>query len=172
MVIDALEFARLGRDLEGVHGVCKFARFSQDLPGPQLGLISWELVGRHRLATQQSWLDIRASGLVRLRCQRCLQLFDYALALERSLGLAATQAELDALDQLTPDDGSDESEYILADKKLDVLDLLEDELILALPYVPRHQHCPQELDAGARLQADESPFAALKQLKLAKKPVN
>ena len=53
---------------------------------------------------------------------------------------------------------------------LDVLELIEDELILALPLVPRHEpHCPVPLAApeGAVSAAPEEPhpFAALAALR-------
>jgi len=53
-------------------------------------------------------------------------------------------------------------------------ELVEDELILEVPYVPRHVQCPETADLDA--QADEvanreerpSPFAVLGQLKKGK----
>src|SRR3546814_10899932 len=60
-------------------------------------------------------------------------------------------------------------ERIVGSQRLDVLELVEDEIILGLPYVPMHDVCPslpeslsQEPDTDP---ARPSPFAALSQLK-------
>jgi len=49
---------------------------------------------------------------------------------------------------------------LLAAEEVRVKDLLEDELILAVPYAPRHEGC----EAGTELHGDEriSPFAGLR----------
>ncbi|MDP1159869.1 YceD family protein, partial [Klebsiella variicola] len=55
-------------------------------------------------------------------------------------------------------------------RHLDARELIEDELLLALPLVPRHANCPQPLP-GAGEQAEPeaeqrpNPFAALAALK-------
>jgi len=53
--------------------------------------------------------------------------------------------------------------------------LLEDELLLALPLVPRHDVCPEPLarafrDAADVAEAAEHPFAALAALKQGSRP--
>ncbi len=49
---------------------------------------------------------------------------------------------------------------------LDLQALVEDELILALPLIPRHEACPRPLtpppSAGADDPPGDNPFAALK----------
>ena len=54
-------------------------------------------------------------------------------------------------------------------RALDLHELVEDELILALPLVPRHDACPQPLAAPATaeepLAERPNPFAALAALK-------
>jgi uncharacterized protein len=54
-------------------------------------------------------------------------------------------------------------------KNLDLRELIEDELLLALPLVPRHEDCPQPLRVGhapdPEPDARPNPFAALGALK-------
>jgi uncharacterized protein len=51
---------------------------------------------------------------------------------------------------------------VIAGKEMPVRDLLEDELILALPYAPRHEGCrARRADDAA---AKSSPFAGLRGL--------
>ena len=72
--------------------------------------------------------------------------------------LAATQAEIDAepADANAPD-------RVVAAKEMPVRELVEDELILALPYAPRHEDCERatrQHEAAAKI----SPFAGLRGL--------
>ncbi|MGE5105443.1 MAG: YceD family protein [Betaproteobacteria bacterium] len=71
-------------------------------------------------------------GSVSLTCQRCLAEFDWPIEQRSEVLLARDELELAALDA-----GSD-SEVVLAEGSLDPLTLVEDELVLALPFAPRH----------------------------------
>ncbi|MFL6573844.1 MAG: hypothetical protein ACJ8G4_18940, partial [Burkholderiales bacterium] len=73
------------------------------------------------------------------------------------LVLAGTQAEIDA----EPADG-DSADRVVAAQEMPVRELVEDELILALPYAPRHAGCSARAstDAAEKL----SPFAGLRGL--------
>ena len=63
---------------------------------------------------------------------------------------------------------------LVISRDFDALSLVEDELILALPLVPRHEVCPQALPVDAVDEAFEAasqrpnPFAALAALKKGK----
>ncbi len=170
MVIDALEFARLGfrgqRILNGHKNTAEFIRLCQGLPNLQKGLITWSLAGRYDQATGFAWLDIKAQGSVSLSCQRCLKPFDYELNVDNSLRLLADEAQLQSMESLESEGDGVDYEYIVADQRLDVLRLIEDELILVLPYAPKHDVCPSsEVDKILNESAKTSPFAMLKQLK-------
>jgi uncharacterized protein len=66
-------------------------------------------------------------------------------------------------------DNDSEDDVLALTRSLDLVELIEDELLLALPLVPRHETCPQPLLAGEpeALADDEPPhpFAALAALK-------
>ncbi|MFA7439090.1 MAG: YceD family protein [Castellaniella sp.] len=166
MVIDSIAFARLGHELSGTLQVGSCNRLGQGLPLPQPGTVVWSLAGRIEPGTGGAWLDVRAQGAVRVVCQRCLQPLDLELRVSRSLGLAESQAQLDALDALDAEGPGPDAEYMLADPHLEVLDLIEDELILAMPFAPRHEQCPGPAPDGVPAGAPEaSPFAVLAALK-------
>jgi uncharacterized protein len=82
--------------------------------------------------------------------------------------------ESDLSDDEPDEDDLDAPEQIVGSPKFDLCELLEDELILEVPYVPRHDQCPEtaELDAQAdeiaSRQEPPSPFAVLGQLKKSK----
>lgn len=166
MVVDALEFSGAGRVLEGSRAAFEFTRLCQGLPAPQDTEIAWRVAGRRDAGTGRLWLNVQAQGSVRLICQRCLGSFVLPLQVANTVGLVRNQAQLDALDALeTAGEGSD-VEYLVADRQLDVLALIEDELILALPYAPRHDVCPEAADEPEpRDETKPSPFAVLEQLR-------
>ena len=163
MVIDAAGFARAGQSLDGVVRTDQFVRLCQDLPESQDGEIRWSVRGRHDVPTGRSWLDVKAHGPVRVVCQRCMESFSLALQASSTLGLVDTQAQLDAMDALEAEGQGADIEYLVAEPRLDVLGLVEDELILVLPYAPVHDACPGDGDAQEPPRRP-SPFAVLKDL--------
>jgi uncharacterized protein len=120
--------------------------------------LSWRISGvvdaRGRPA-----LEIRLDGCVPLECQRCLQPFAWPVAQRTLLLLARDERELAVLDA-----EDDEHEVLLANAPQDVMTLLEDEVLLLLPFAPR---CERAACAGATAAARdaaaprESAFAAL-----------
>jgi len=107
-------------------------------------------------------LEVTLVGTVPLTCQRCLQPFPWPVEQTTLLLLARDEAELARLD------GEDhEHEVVLADAPLDPLALVEDELLLTVPFVPR---CPEATcpalqgAAAAPVQRMQSAFGALVEL--------
>ena len=100
-------------------------------------------------------LRLRAECSIQLECQRCMQ--PVALNLTPSAAFELVDGE----DQLNTDD--DEWDVLVHSEHLDLLAILEDELLLALPYAPMHDAC-SPTQVGERM-ARASPFAALAQLK-------
>ena len=96
-----------------------------------------------------------------LECQRCLKAMEWPLKLDFKL-------LIDASDDIVSH--SDEDTVYSDDGYIDIIELIEDELILAIPLVAMHenrgcnedwQRTEQESDTPAR----ENPFAVLQQLK-------
>ena len=109
-------------------------------------------------------LEVSLSGSVPLTCQRCLLAFRWPVGQTTLVLLAHDEHELSRLDEQDP-----EHEVVLADAPIDAMALVEDELLLTLPFVPRHPlaECPAARDAGA---GDPQPrgasaFGALAALK-------
>src|SRR4051794_34999008 len=76
-------------------------------------------------------LEITLQGEVPLTCQRCLQPFAWPVEQRTLLLLARDEPELARLDQQDP-----EHEVILANVPLVPSTLIEDELLLTLPFAP------------------------------------
>ena len=157
-VIDSLEFARTEQTLHGNLPVSSLARL-QDSLHDALGQVDVVVQGG-KDAQRRPILRLDITGALHLRCQRCLGLLDYALRLRNSL-LLVGQAEADsgALDDM-------EVDWIVAGPEQNVAALVEDEIILSLPYAPRHADGQCE-HGGARDRGDgtASPFAKLAALK-------
>ena len=103
----------------------------------------------------------RVSADIRLRCQRCLE--PMRARLESTLQLIVV-----ASDELTVTAEPGYEPFAVSDEGLDIADLIEDELILALPMFPVHDpaSCPNPI--GAEIEEPskrENPFAVLKVLK-------
>lgn len=166
-------FARQGQVLEGLWPLASLTRL-QDSTHSQGGasstaVVAWKLRGESRasrVGTPEIWLHLRSSADVPLICQRCLQSVMQHISAERSFRFVhgeSTAAELDA---------QSEDDVLALGRFLDARELTEDELLLSLPLVPRHEVCPQPLVATQSVPNDdaepEHPFAALAQLKRGK----
>ncbi|MGH8478831.1 MAG: YceD family protein [Gammaproteobacteria bacterium] len=97
-------------------------------------------------------------------CQRCLEAMEIAIA--TPLRLAFTDA--DAAAPAPPPDGYD-AVPLLGDT-ISLADLVEDELMLALPMAPMHEDCPvgvwcRYLGDGAPSETPLKPFAALSRIR-------
>ena len=112
----------------------------------------------------QVWLLLQATATVALQCQRCLLAVTQTLVIDRRLRFVRSEAEAERLDETSEDD------VLVLSPRLDLHELVEDELILALPLVPRHDGpCPEPLPLPADDLPDEeplpNPFAALAALR-------
>lgn len=176
--LDVAQFAHDAAALEGQWATDELARLSEDLvPAVDAApdTVQWSIRGREVLRTGASpriWLDVTAQARVHLECQRCLTPVATTLEVARSFlfvpGGEEQAAELDA--EL-------EDDVLPLTRSLDVRELIEDELIMALPLVPRHEVCPVSLPSGgeaAPIAAEGGgdvpaerphPFAALQALK-------
>ena len=127
--------------------------------------IQWRARGETRArrgAEPAVWLHVESDALVSLVCQRCLQPVDTYLEVRRSFQFAADEPQAAAIDADSEDD------VLVITRTLNLIELIEDELLLALPLVPRHDTCPQPLTARddmPPLDAPTHPFAALGALK-------
>ncbi|MDR1063257.1 MAG: YceD family protein [Azoarcus sp.] len=154
-IADVFRFAAEGGVLEGETPVAAFERLADRLADDG-GAVRWRLAGRVD-AEGRPWLGLGVTGRLVLLCQRCLEGLEWNLAVDAVLRPVRAGQVLpgDELD-------NDESDAIEVDGEADVLSLVEDEIILALPIAPRHEDCGvlrrPEADGEAR---GESPFGVL-----------
>lgn len=114
-------------------------------------------------ATGVAFVRGRARAELDLTCQRCLETMVEPVEAQFCLGMVASEGLAARLPEVY-------EPLVTDDAPLGVWTLVEDELILALPIVPRHapEVCPAALPQEPGPEADEqrpNPFAALEQLR-------
>jgi uncharacterized protein len=134
-----------------------------------IGRVSYSAHGERKnadMSNEEIWLHLAASAVLPLTCQRCLGPVDQPVCVERSFRFVKNEALAAILDE-------DSEEDVLAlSRDFDLLELVEDELIMGLPAVPKHEVCPEPV----RMQVADAafvdvplekpnPFAALAELK-------
>lgn len=156
VIPDPFRFASEGASVSGTIALIDLGRLSDvlvDTPGE----VAYSLVGEFGL-DRKARLRLKAAAVLPMRCQRCLGRMDWALDIEVAL-------ELVRPGQSIPEDEieNDEFDAIEAAPDLDVLALVEDEIVLAVPIAPRHESC----DALHPVKGSEkeSPFASLVKLR-------
>jgi uncharacterized protein len=155
-VIDGFEFASAGASKQGAWPVGDFPRL-RDMLAADTGEVAYELDGVRDERGRPS-LRVRVRGTLQLRCQRCLEAMPFEVQADALLVLAETLAEIHS----EPADAHG-ADRIVAGKDMPVRDLVEDELILAVPYAPRHAGCTAGPSPGAAGDKP-SPFAGLRGL--------
>ncbi|MCE1238541.1 MAG: YceD family protein [Azonexaceae bacterium] len=153
---DAFVFARNGGVLEGTLAVRELARLHDLLAGLGGG-VAWRLEG-YKGSRGEPLLQLTVTGVLPLACQRCLEAVPFELDVDSLLELVPEGADM-SQDELE----DDSRDFLPVVKELDVAELVEDEILLALPVAPRHEKCglPGAAEAGDRV----NPFTVLGGLK-------
>ncbi|HSQ82405.1 MAG TPA: YceD family protein [Casimicrobiaceae bacterium] len=128
--LGAFELARDRGIVEGTVDAHRLPRV-EDLVAGGPARVDWRIAGTTD-ASGRPALSVALSGAVMLSCQRCLADFEWKVEQQTELLLARNEDELEALD------AESGSEVVLAESPVDPLELVEDELVLALPFAPRH----------------------------------
>jgi len=123
--------------------------------------VRWRAIGSHRAVggENQVWLRLLAEADVVLQCQRCLQPLNEPVRVDRHFRFVADEDTAATLDDEMED------EVLALPRSLNLRELVEDEMLLALPLVPRHAVCPRPvtLQFGDVQEVEEkaNPFASL-----------
>jgi len=143
--IDGAEFARQGECLEGAAPLSALARL-QDLLTDTDGTVAYRLAGTVRRDGKPN-IDVSVAGVLRVMCQRCLQPVELDIEGSRKLVFVPGSTLGDF------DDEEEDTDYLPSEDRVSPLELVVDELLLAMPISPRHPEdaCPVSLPlvAGA-----------------------
>jgi uncharacterized protein len=159
-LIDAFEFCRTGGTREGETPVAEMTRLVRDCASPD-GAVSWKAEGG---TSKQGFPQMRlaVAGTVHLTCQRCLTPFAYEIDSSTVLMLGEDDARADEIETVIDDETID---VIVGTRSMNLMDLIEDEALLALPQAPKHDVCPDTGLLDTLRSEKKSPFDALKALK-------
>ena len=99
-------------------------------------------------------------GFVFLTCQSSLEAFRFAISVDDRLVLVGAESELPPVEE-----ESETEDYLVVEDPLDIRDVVQDAVLLALPMVPRKPGLDGQAVKGGEAVRKESPFAALASLK-------
>ena len=165
-------FAKSQGTLAGEEKFATFERLMEESQG--LGGETWVTysasggVRPDAAGIDEPWVHLSAQATLSLVCQRCLGAVDVPVAFERDFRFVANEA-LAAVE-----DEESEEDVLVFERQFNLRDLVEDELLMAIPLVPMHPSCPDtprfsvaDADFDAAAQEQINPFAVLAGLKRA-----
>lgn len=158
LVINNLEFAEAQQTLVGEIDALKCERLAETLSAnPSIGgtsaHISFKLTGAAKQLRNPS-LHLHIDAQLPVTCQRCLDQMQVQLNLDFNYIICqALPIETDE---------NDDTDWLEAASEMNLQELIEDELLLAMPIAPMHDHdcSKQSMQSGEK----PNPFAALKGL--------
>lgn len=168
--VDIRALALANEQLDGNEPVAGFARLVAEVlaDGAQEMLV-WNARFEDRADASgvlQPWMHLHAATRLRLTCQRCLEAVVVPVVVERAFRFVHSEEVAEVEDEVADED------VLALDKQFKLRDLIEDEILMAMPLVPRHEVCPGELklsavdpDFEAAQSAKPNPFDALATLK-------
>jgi uncharacterized protein len=124
---------------------------------------AWTLVDPSGLS--QAWLNVDARLTLPLVCQRCLGAVNEPIHIQRSYRFVESEAQAELEDEESGDD------MLAISADFDLAALIEDEVLMDMPVVPRHGVCPVTVKLAAvdadfeAVSVKPNPFAALAVLK-------
>lgn len=150
--LDARAFARSAGAMRGTASLPAFPRVAQDcVDGGISTLVRWSVDGQVRAGADgapQLMLHVQIDTTLFLTCQRCLEPVETAVAVDQWFRFVADEATADALDD------ESEEDLLVESAAFDLRELVEDELVLAMPLIPNHEVCP----TMPRLSASDPGF--------------
>jgi uncharacterized protein len=165
--IEPFRLAEQGRIYKGQLPITKMKRLAS-LLADDAGIVDVELEFAVDESGQANVVG-RIQSQVNMICQRCMEPMVIPVDAVVSLGIVATERQAEEL-------ASQYEPLMVEDEWASMTDLVEDELILALPAVPMHDpaQCavkpvetpveqPQSVETGEKKR--DNPFAVLEQLR-------
>lgn len=164
--LDLKTLAQSGDNIAGSDVLSKYERLSQEARGLAADpAIDWSALGEIRRAQtgeDQVWLHVAARVSMPLVCQRCMGPMEVALDINPSFRFVATEEIALAQDEEAEED------VLVFSREFNLAALIEDELLMALPLIPRHETCPTQVKLSAadpdfdqKSLEKTNPFSAL-----------
>lgn len=161
--LDIWALARSGALIEGEQPVAELVRLQSACADQAREPVRWRLQGFLKPGPDgrdQPWMFLQIGAELPLTCVRCLQPVHQVFRIEREFRFVADEATAMAEDE------DSEEDLLPLTPPLDGLNLIEDELLMDMPILPKHENCQSEhLPTYGIGEPDEKgkPFAALAQ---------
>ena len=177
MVVDVYEAARTGQALDGSVSLIELPRALElrEVPNEaqvrglgedaDMSKVSWRAeFFRVEAAAQQpqTWCKLHFRTRLLQQCVRCLEPLAVAVDEERQFVFVGNEERAAELDE-----DLEMADVLVGSKRFDLAELIEDELILALPPLVQHDVCHLPLepeDEQSTGAATKNPFDALKNM--------
>ncbi|MCF8160026.1 MAG: YceD family protein [Polaromonas sp.] len=167
--LDVKHAGQSSQQLAGQDTLSNYERLMEETQGVGgQNVVNWTLRGALQPDAKglpQAWLFLSVDTVLPLTCQRCLGPVDVPVQIERAFRFVETEAQAEQEDDESPED------VLVLSRDFDLAALIEDEVLMDLPVVPRHDSCPMPVKlAVADADFEEaspklSPFAVLAGLK-------
>jgi uncharacterized protein len=165
VTVDVYALARDRGALEGAFPLAELTRLAASLVSTD-GALDYTLRGEVD-ERGRPCVAMHLQARLLLPCQRCNAPLDFHLSRDAAFRFVGSEAELEALPV-----EEDETDVVVGSRTMAVMPWVEDEAILSLPIVPRHDVCPVAVPLAdpdsAAAEPRENPFAVLAGLKRGK----
>lgn len=167
--LDIRHAAQADARLEGQLPLQKLERLSAESNG--LGLdkpVQWSVhvtTREGQTGQAEPWMQLQVRASMMQICQRCLEPVEVPIEIDSSFRFVVSEAIAEA-----QDDESDEDLLVIS-REFDLAALIEDEVLLDLPLISRHDVCPVPVKLAAvdpdfdQSAEKPNPFAQLAQLR-------
>ena len=162
-LIDNTEFAQKQQNIKDSFDVLTFKRLAELLCLPseiveesaKQSMVNFEIIGDYKRFRQPS-LHLHIETKLPITCQRCLELMQVEIDLQ--FDYLISDSSTDELNH--NDDQNDDLDWVQANTEMNFHELIEDELLLAMPISPMHaSECTKtSMQSGEK----PNPFAVLK----------
>jgi uncharacterized protein len=168
--LNILTFAKSSGQLVSEVPLAQMERLREETQGaPDAVAVHFEARGTiesDAAGVDEPWLHLSGSTVLTMTCQRCLTPVDVDVQFTRDFRFVATEALAEIEDE------ESEEDVLVLSREFHLLNLVEDELLMSIPAVPKHEVCPKPVKMAVAdadfVDAPEekpNPFAALLQLK-------
>ncbi|OGB78440.1 MAG: hypothetical protein A2496_23865, partial [Burkholderiales bacterium RIFOXYC12_FULL_60_6] len=145
--LDVKHAGQSSQQLAGQDVLANYERLMEETQGlGEANVLNWTARGALQPDANgqpQPWLFLDVSTILPLTCQRCLGPVDVPVQIERAFRFVETEAQAEQEDDESPED------VLVLSRDFDLAALIEDEVLMDLPVVPRHDTCPLPVKLAA-----------------------
>ncbi|BBE08792.1 MAG: uncharacterized protein ON057_000293 [Glomeribacter sp. 1016415] len=146
-MFDVFAFARKQQQASGEVLVQNLSRILNEVTPDKLAqhpALRWNVTGAIRQelvaggkSVAMPYLRLTLEGALWLECQRCLEPYQEPLTIDIWYRIVQNSAQADAAPA-----NDERADVIVGSRQFDLIDLIDEELLLSLPLVPKHSVCP------------------------------